>query len=171
MGLNRAFTLIQSVQASLGRGFLMFTRHRLNPTNKNAVAHAMGIEALPRNWSSPLFNLQLLSKAALTIGRICECPADKAIHSPSVTSNLALRQKSLHPSRSTDGNSRSLGGKSSHRKNAPNSCVSCTLPLTLLENVICGQFFSKPRAQQDFSEKQVWGSHSKKYGPGAEITR
>jgi hypothetical protein len=42
-------------------GFLMFTRHRLNPQTKIPLSNAVGIEALSRDWSSPLLNLQLLS--------------------------------------------------------------------------------------------------------------
>jgi hypothetical protein len=60
-----------------------------------------------------------------------------------VTSNLAPRPKSLHHCRSTDGEPRQV-------KTAPNSCVSSTLPLTLLEDVICGQFFPEPAPSSTF---------------------
>ncbi len=76
------------------------------------------------------------------------------IHSPSVTSNLALHQKSLHHCQSTDG-------RHSQLKTAPNSFVSRILPLSLLEDVFCGHLFPDPAPSRTFKGTGGWGAHPK----------
>jgi hypothetical protein len=65
------------------------------------------------------------------------------IRSPAVTSNLALRPKSLHHGQSTDG-------KYSQVMNVPKSFIGRILPLTPLQNVLCRRVFAKPAPSKAF---------------------